>query len=84
MLLRSILCGGVLNVSLLGRAKGEEKSAVSVVARMVMDIYFGTTFHHILHVRELHEFMILVTGDRTKWARCQLWHGWLPGLGVCW
>ena len=32
------------------------------------------------HVRELLEFAFLMSLDRTKWPRCLLWHGWLPGL----
>ena len=32
------------------------------------------------HVRELPEFAFLMSLDRTKWPRCLLWHGWLPGL----
>ena len=26
------------------------------------------------------EFAYLFTLDRSKWPRCLLWHGWLPGL----
>ena len=32
------------------------------------------------HVRELPEFAYLMSLDRSKWPRCLLWHGWLPGL----
>ena len=32
------------------------------------------------HVRELPEFTHLMSLDRSKWPRCLLWHGWLPGL----
>ena len=32
------------------------------------------------HVRELPEFAFLMSLDRSKWPRCLLWHGWLPGL----
>ena len=32
------------------------------------------------HVRELPEFAFLLSLDRSKWPRCFLWHGWLPGL----
>ena len=32
------------------------------------------------HVRDLPEFAYLMSLDRSKWPRCLLWHGWLPGL----
>ena len=32
------------------------------------------------HVRDLPEFSFLLSLDRSKWPRCLLWHGWLPGL----
>ena len=32
------------------------------------------------HVRDLPEFSYLLSLDRSKWPRCLLWHGWLPGL----
>ena len=34
----------------------------------------------LLHVRELPERSYLLSLDRSKWPRCLLWHGWLPGL----
>ena len=49
--------------------------------RMEMVIYFGSVlFSPIQHVRDLPEFNLLVSLDRSKWPRCLLWHGWLPGL----
>ena len=33
------------------------------------------SFSPLQHVRELPEFAIA-----SKWPRCLLWHGWLPGL----
>ena len=49
--------------------------------RMVMDIYFGNVlFPTLQHVRELPEFAFLMSLDRSKWPRCLLWHGCLPGL----
>ena len=33
-----------------------------------------------MYVRELPEFAYLMSLDRSKWPRCLLWHGWLPGL----
>ena len=32
------------------------------------------------HVGELSAFAHLMSLDRSKWPRCLLWHGWLPGL----
>ena len=32
------------------------------------------------HVWDLPEFAYLTSLDRSKWPRCLLWHGWLPGL----
>ena len=37
-------------------------------------------FSPLQHVRELPEFAFLMSLDRSKWPRCLLWHGWLPGL----
>ena len=37
----------------------------------------------ILHVRELPEFLLLMSPDRSGWPRCLLWHGWLLGLSLC-
>ena len=31
-------------------------------------------------MRELPEFAFLMSLDRSRWPRCLLWHGWLPGL----
>ena len=31
-------------------------------------------------MRELPEFAVLMSLDRSKWPRCLLWHGWLSGL----
>ena len=33
------------------------------------------------HVRDLPEFVYLMSLDRRKWPRYLLWHCWLPGLG---
>ena len=30
-------------------------------------------------MRDLPEFSSLMSLDRSKWPRCLLWHGWLPG-----
>ena len=48
---------------------------------MVMVICSGSVhFPPLQHVRELPEFAFLMSLDRSKWPRCLLWHGWLPGL----
>ena len=55
--------------------------ASSVAKKMEMVICLGNVpFHLFLHVRELPEFSSLLALDRSKWPRCLLWHGWLPGL----
>ena len=43
-------------------------------------LFWKCTFPPILHVRALPEFASLLSLDRSKWPRCLLWHGWLPGL----
>ena len=51
---------------------------------MVMVVCSGNVLFPLLplqHVRELPEFAYLMSLDRSKWPRCLLWHGWLPGLG---
>ena len=54
---------------------------VFVGRRMVMDILFWEcSFSPLQHVRDLPEFSFLMSLDRSKWPRCLLWHGWLPGL----
>ena len=44
-------------------------------------LILGVCCSHLQHVRELPEFASLMSLDRSKWPRCLLWHGWLPGLG---
>ena len=57
--------------------------ADSVAVRMVTSISFGTVlFSSLVRVRELPEFMLLMSRDRSIWPRCLLWHGWLPGLST--
>ena len=83
MLLRAILCGGVWNGLLLGKAKKEDVPCrFCAEGRMVMDICFGNLpfLPPLQHVRDLPEFAFLMSLDRSKWPRCLLWHGWLPGL----
>ena len=44
---------------------------------LILEVYFSP----LLHFRELPKFATLMSLDRSKWPRCLLWHGWLPGLG---
>ena len=61
---------------------GRKMFLASHVARKMETVScFGTLlFHLLLHVRELPEFSYLLSLDRSKWPRCLLWHGSLPGL----
>ena len=59
---------------------------VDFVAKgMVVVPYFGSALSSssplLQHVRELSEFPSLMSFDRSKWPRCLLRYGWLPGLG---
>ena len=58
-------------------------SSVEVLWQNVLRWSFvlGVFVLPILHVRELPEFVSIVSLDRSFWLRCLLWHGWLPGLG---
>ena len=61
--------------------------ADSVVAGTASGISFGTVLFtallsSLLHVRELPEFMRLVSCDRSMWPRSLLFHGWLPWLST--
>ena len=81
MLLRAILCGSVWTGFLLGKAKKED-----VPCRLCGQrdghghLFWECTFPPLQHVRDLPEFAYLMSLDRSKWPRCFLWHGWLPGL----
>ena len=43
-------------------------------------LFWECTLPPLLYVRELPEFPSLMALDRSRWPRCLLWHGWLPGL----
>ena len=43
-------------------------------------LIFGVYFAPLQHERKLPEFASLMSLDHSKWPRCLLWHGWLPGL----
>ena len=81
MLLRAVLCGGVWNGFLLGKAKKED-----VPCRFCGQkdgdghLFWDCAFPPLQHVRDLPEIAYLMSLDRSKWPRSLLWHGWLPGL----
>ena len=80
MLLRAILCG-VWSGFLLGQAKKEDVPCRFGGKRGGDGhLFWECSFPPILHVRELPEFVSIMSFDRSKWSRCLLWHGWLPGL----
>ena len=86
MLFRAILCGGVWNGFLLGKAKKEDVPC-RFCGRRDGDghLFWDCTFPPplslpIQHVRDLPEFAFLMSLDRSNWPWCLLWHGWLPGL----
>ena len=82
MLLRAILCGGVWNGLLLGKAKKEDVPCRFCGKRDGDGhLFWECSFPPPLqHVRELPEFAGLMSLDRSNWPRCLLGHGWLPGL----
>ena len=54
-----------------------------MVRRMVVVICFTIApFHPFVHVRDIPELILLFARDRSKWPRCLLWHGFLPGLST--
>ena len=82
-LLRSILCGGVWNGFLLGKARKDEVPCRSCGGKDGDGhLFWECNFPPILHIRELPEFATLIAQDRKKWPRCLLWHGWLRGLSL--
>ena len=83
MLLRSVLCGGVWNGFLLERASDAEVRCRFCGGKDGDGhLLWDCTLPPILHVRELLEFTPLMACDRSKWPRCFLWQGWLPGLST--
>ena len=81
MLLRAIMCGGVWNGFLLGKAKKEDVPC-RFCGKKEGDghLFWDCTFPPLQHVRDLPEFAYLMSLDRSKWPGSLLWHGWLPGL----
>ena len=81
MLLGAILCGGVWNGFLLGKARKEDVPCRFCGKRDGDGhLFWECSFLPLQHVRELPEFAFLMSLDRSKWPRCLLCHGWLPGL----
>ena len=81
MLLRAILCGRVWNGFLVGKARKEDVPCRFCGKRDGDGhLFWECSFLPLQHVRDLPEFSFLVSLDRSKWPRCLLWHGWLPGL----
>ena len=81
MLLRAMLCGGVCNGFVLGRAKKADVPCQFCGKRDGDGhLFWECSFAPLLHVRELPDLSYLMSLDRGKWPRCLLWHGWLAGL----
>ena len=81
MLLRAIMCGGVWNGFLLGKAKKEDVPCRFCGKRDGDGhLFWECSFPLPLPLRDLPEFSFLMSLDRSKWPRCLLWHGWLSGL----
>ena len=81
MLLRAIMSGRVWNGFLLGKAKKEDVPCRFCGKRDGDGhLFWECSFLLHQHVRDLPEFSFLMSLDRSKWPRCLLWHGWLPGL----
>ena len=79
MLLRALLCGGVWNEFLLGKAKKEDVRC-RFCGQKDGDghLFWECTFPPpppLQHVRDLPEFAYLLSLDRSKWPRCLLWPG---------
>ena len=81
MLLRAILSGRVWNGFLLSKVKKED-----VPCRFCGapdndgHLFWDCTFPPFVELRNQPEFIPLMSQDRTRWPRCLLWQGWLPGL----
>ena len=67
--------------SFLARPRRKTFPVVFVVRGTVMVTFLESVLSTSLqHVRDLPEFAPLMSKIRSKWPRCLLWHGWLPGL----
>ena len=81
MLLRAILFGGVWNGFLLGKVKKEDVPCrFCGVPDNDGHLFWDCTFPPFVELRNQPEVLPLMGKDRTRWPRCLLWHGWLPGL----
>ena len=73
--------GRVWNGFLLGKARKEDVPCRFCGKRMVMVICFGNVlFTPFSMFANFLNLLFLCPLDRSKWPRCLLWHGWLPGL----
>ena len=71
----------LLNGFLLGRAKKEDVPCRFCGGKDGYGhLFWECPFLPIQSVRDHPEFLSLMNMDRSKWPRCLLWHGWLPGL----
>ena len=43
-------------------------------------LFWECSFHPLQHILDLPECGFPMSLDCSKWPRCLLWHGWLPGL----
>ena len=78
------MCGRGFGIGLLlGQAKGDDVWC-RFCGKQDGDghLLWDLSFLHIIHVRELPESLPFIARDRSKWPRCLLWYGWLPGLRV--
>ena len=83
MLLRSILSGGVWNGFLLGKARDAAVPCRFCGGRDGNGhLFWECTFPLFFKLANFPSFCPSWLGDRSKWPRCSLWHGWLPGLST--
>ena len=84
MLLRAILSGESLEWLLAYLVKLRKKEDVPCRFCGAPDndghLFWDCTFPSFVELRNQPEFLPLMSKDRTRWPRCLLWHGWLPGL----
>ena len=75
------MVGGVWNVFLLGRARGQPVPCQFCGAPDGDGhLFWECIFPPLVEIRENPEFHDLMRMDKGHWPRCLLWHGWLPLL----
>ena len=73
----------VLDGFLLGKAKHEDINCrLCNAPDNDGHLFWGCSLPPCVKPRNHPEIASLFTQGRTKWPRCMLWHGWLPGLTV--